>query len=49
MPICMYMYIISLLCSHSHIWNPLILFAIFHVSAQTKAISELWKWQKVNN
>lgn len=40
---------ISLLCSHSHIWNPLMLFAVFHVSAQTKVISGLWKWQRVNN
>ena len=33
----------------SHIWNILMLFAIFHVSAQTKVISGLWKWQRVNN
>lgn len=38
-----------LLCSHSYSWNTLMLFAIFHVSALTKAISRLWKWQKVNN
>ena len=52
---CVYMYIfykytiISVLYFRSHIWNPLMLFAIFHVSAQTKVISRLWKWQRVNN